>query len=207
MLTSQIPTPALTPPIFHVMSVRKLIVLSIFSFCIYLLYWHYRNLAIYCRAAGLRISPVLRALLAPLFLYRLLGLIDEGQRSTSSDLKRSPKRLAVCLISTGVLALLSEILMRGWYPSGLLRLAPVLQTNLGLLVLYVVSLVLWGMHLWFMAAVQRSINSHERHSCAVINSRWELVEWLWVIPGVGILVLVMAYFLAPWIFWAYVYLT
>lgn len=207
MSTTPISTPALTPPMFHVMSVRKLVILSIFSFCIYLLYWHYRNLAIYCRATGLRVSPVLRALLAPLFLYRLLVLVDEGQRSTSSDLKWSPKRLAVCLISTGMLALLSEILLRGWYPSGLLRAASVLQTNLGFQVLYVVSLVLWGWHLWFMAAVQRSINSREPHSCAATNSRWKLIEWLWVIPGVGMLILVMVYILAPWIFWAYVYLT
>lgn len=75
--TTDLPKVAEAAPIFHPVSLTKLLVLSFGTLGIYQYYWVYKNWQHYKLRTGEQISPFPRALFAILFIYQLFKQIDQ----------------------------------------------------------------------------------------------------------------------------------
>lgn len=180
-------------PTFYVVSVKKLLIMLFFTWGVYGWYWTYRNWATYRRATGARVTPILRTLFDPLFVYVLLKRVDHGLRSRGMNYKWSPALLAFGIIGAAVLPLISL-----WFDPGMrslygLTLASLEAASATLPVMSWASLPLFVLHFWLMAVIQRAINTHDGDPRGVSNNRLTLANWLWM-PG-SILVLALIGFL------------
>lgn len=64
----------------HPMSVTKLVVMSLVSFGLYHIWWHYRNWKLRNDLRGRGVTPALRAIFSPLFAYSLFEDVEEEVR-------------------------------------------------------------------------------------------------------------------------------
>ena len=62
----------------YVVSVSKFLLLYGFTAGGYMVYWSYRNWASYKAVTGVRITPMLRAVLWPFFILPLFGVVQNG---------------------------------------------------------------------------------------------------------------------------------
>src|SRR6516162_4961803 len=61
--------------IFHAVSAKKYLLLSVTSFGLYELYWMYKNWKYECKAFGRHVSPFWRTVFGVIYVYPLLGEI------------------------------------------------------------------------------------------------------------------------------------
>lgn len=184
-------------PLFYVVSVRKMIVMTFFTFGAYILYWNYRNWATYKRATGDKVIPLLRTLFPVIFLYPLLKRVDNGLRARNLACGFSPVLLTIGILITMLLACSPVWIEPGLRSPDWLKDVPAKEANYRLLKVYGVMYSVWALQLWLMALVQRAMNFHEADAEGVGNRRLTLANWLWILPGIFIFtVCLLAWILA-----------
>ncbi|MFJ4371425.1 hypothetical protein ACIP1T_02265 [Pseudomonas japonica] len=139
--------------------------MSFFTVGLYGFYWSYRNWCAYRVHAGSDVSPRLRTLLAPLFLYALMRKVDAEIRSSGRSYSWSPLALmmGVVLVSCGFFALF--IIVPEWlardYPA-LGRWGNARVNSEILLLSMVLPVLLFLMGIGIFSRVQTAINFCER---------------------------------------------
>lgn len=75
---------------FFVVSLKKLVIMNVCTFGLYGFYWNYRAWHA-CRVRGdAKVNPIVRSMFAPLFIYSLMGRVDEGIRRSGRYYAWSP---------------------------------------------------------------------------------------------------------------------
>lgn len=86
------------PPTFYIVSKRKFLLLFIATHGWYLLYWLHRNWTLYRSATGIKVLPMLRAILSVLFVYSLFSRIDRFIRASGRCYTWYPRVMALGFI-------------------------------------------------------------------------------------------------------------
>ncbi|MGE8406588.1 MAG: hypothetical protein ACN6QH_06070 [Pseudomonas sp.] len=179
-----------TGPRFYVVSIKKLIWLSLLSTGIYLFYWLYRNWATYRDATGDRVIPLLRSIIPVLFIYPLLSRIDQALKNSGSQHEWSPKLLAVGMWLLVIIGVGSALLTPE--PSGELK------HDVGLTLRYLIETIVQLLAaVWLLCKIQRAINIAECDPEGESNSSYTgaNIGWMtfgtviWVINFIGIMML------------------
>ncbi|MFD2643844.1 hypothetical protein [Pseudomonas japonica] len=169
-------------PMFFVVSINKLITMSLLTTGVYLFYWFYRNWAIYRAATGERVIPLLRAIIPVLFIYPLLKRIDQGFRQSGREFAWSPLNLALTMWMIVIISL----------ASGAMTPEPIgqLQHDAPLHLRYLIeSMLQLGATLWLVCCIQHVINAHEQDPQGRSNSEFTGANKGWMTLGVVIWVL------------------
>lgn len=167
-------------PMFFVVSIKKLVVMSIFTLGLYWTYCFYRSWVLYRRASGERVHPLMRTVFEIFFRYSLLSKVDRQLRLSGRSYTWSPFWLAcaaIMLWAINVWANLANDLT--------------LLSVLGLLV------ILGGAQIWVLTQMQRAINFCMGDADGKSNTRLSLLNWVWM--SIGVLILV-------WNIWAWIVL-
>lgn len=114
-------------PYYFAVSLPKLAVMSLASFGLYHLLWHYRNWQRYRARSTRRFSVLLRALLGPLFAFRLFERVQHDLREAGQRGIPEPGLLALAYLALN--ALLS--LPTPWWALAFLNTAPLLIVQAG----------------------------------------------------------------------------
>lgn len=114
-------------PFYFAVSVPKLAVMSLASFGLYHLLWHYRNWQRYRARSTRRFSVLLRTLLGPLFAFRLFERMQHDLREAGQRGIPEPGVLALAYLALN--ALLS--LPTPWWALAFLNTAPLLIVQAG----------------------------------------------------------------------------
>ncbi|MFJ4372875.1 hypothetical protein ACIP1T_09670 [Pseudomonas japonica] len=169
-------------PMFFVVSINKLITMTLLTTGIYLFYWFYRNWANYRQATGERVIPLLRSIIPVFFIYPLLKRIDQGFKQSGRQFAWSPLNLALTLWMVVVISVASAIMTPepiGQLPhDALLHLRYLIESMLQL-----------GASLWLVCCIQRAINTHEEDPQGLSNSGFTGANIGWMAFGVAIWVL------------------
>lgn len=175
-----------TEPMFFVVSVKKYIVMSFFTFGFYLFYWNYQNWAAYRQATGEKLSPLLRSICPLLFLYPLLVRIDRQIQSRRQQYEWSPAMLMLGLVITALLAIALGLTPPELTEEPIGQLSAELSREILLdtLKLLLFSVSLMGVQLWLMSTIQRAINFVEGDPLGVSNSSFTLANWAWMAIGI-----------------------
>ena len=80
--------------LFFDVGVRKLVVMSVATFGVYEVYWFYRNWAV-ARSRGMNVSPLVRAIFAPLFAWSLFKEIESAAATAQLSIPRRAGALAL----------------------------------------------------------------------------------------------------------------
>lgn len=154
------------PPMFYVVSLRKLIILNFFTGGLYWLYWFFRNWDLYRRYRGSELLFLSGVVWPEFFIYVLLNRVDRRIRVTGRRFVWSPWWLAFAMVL--MLALF-----------GTLRLVTVPFPDSGPLALaFVVTGVL---HYLTLCRVQQAINYCEGDVRGEGNARLSWANWLWIV--------------------------
>lgn len=159
--------PAVCNEQFYVVSISKLVVLSMATMGLYWLYWHYRQWAAWRACTGVRVVPWLRALFSIFFVYSLMRNVDIQLHIAGREFRWFPRTCAWLLIILGVLSVISPLLLPH-QPALLLMLASLLQ----LLTLVV------------MIRVQRAVNRMAGDASGAGNSGYSWANGIWILIGV-----------------------
>ncbi|MDR0278295.1 MAG: hypothetical protein LBJ37_10465 [Paucimonas sp.] len=168
-------------PTFYVVSVRKMAIMTICTFGLYLTYWNYRNWAAYKRASGDEVIPFLRALFSIFFLYALLQRVDRAFQASGRTYRWSPGLLVLGVVGVFLIAMsinfatLDTQLMLTESPEGQGRF---------LLLAYLLSLLQFACHVWLHGKMQRAMNTHEHDTPGQTNARLTWANWAWMAPGI-----------------------
>lgn len=152
---------------FFVVSLRKVAVVSFFTFGWYWLYCFYRSWVLQRKYAGARVLPILRALFAVFFIYALLKRVDNKLRQSGCMYRWSPFALTVGLIVTAVLPF--------YVTHGIV--------NPNLPVVIFLQVLLAAMNTWCVVSMQKAINSSEGDVSGKVNSNFTVANWLWMACG------------------------
>ena len=153
-------------PMFFVVSVRKLTLMTCFTFGLYGLFWFYRNWELYQEASGVKVNMLLRCALPELFIYSLLSRVDRQIRATGRQYAWSPWCLTFSLVLATLVFLQLSMLM------------PPMLGEMPLIVLVAVLGVV--MSCWVLGRIQRAINFCEGDPEGAGNGRFTLVNGVWV---------------------------
>lgn len=166
-------------PRFYMVSVSKMILMTLFTCGFYMLYWQYRNWATYKRATGDNVIPLVRTIFGIFFLYALLKRVDRGLRERGFDHKWSPGLLFAGIVLTTLVSLLPFFVP----DMNNLALLPMEESIRRYLWLNMAMLLVMALQFWMIGRIQRAINVHEGDCGACGNNRLGLVNWLWMLPG------------------------
>jgi hypothetical protein len=167
-------------PMFFVVSIKKLVVMGIFTFGLYWTYCFYRSWVLYRGASGERVNPLVRAVFEIFFRYSLLSRVDRQMRLSGRSYAWSPFWLACAPIILWAISV--------WVD---LTSDPTLLSTFGLLVIY------GGAQFWAVTQIQQAINFCMGDVDGKSNTHFSLLNWVWM--SIGILILV-------WIIWVLVVL-
>lgn len=183
---------------------KKLFVMALFTLGTYWFYWAYRSWSAYAKYSGADISPLLRSLLPPLFLYSLMRKIDSEITSSGRCYAWSPLLLmsGILLVSCGIAGL--WVLIPEWLASNSSQLgrwanARKSSEDLALSIWAPALLLLVGISL--LCIIQKSVNFCESDTGAQLNSTLSSREKVLIVPGVVFVVaysLLMALSLLYW---------
>ncbi|MFJ4372874.1 hypothetical protein ACIP1T_09665 [Pseudomonas japonica] len=162
MSTEIISSPVRIQPAFFVVSIPKLMVMTVVTCGLYGLFWYLRNWELYRKASGTRVMLLPRILWPEFFLYSLLSRVDRRIRASGRRYRWSP----------------------WWLACGML-LAWLLGVHLWMVSLPMPELIdalLMTMALFFLALaeVQRAINFCEGDPEGGGNAQLTVVNWLWI---------------------------
>lgn len=166
VLKADPPAASANDAMFFVVSIRKLIVMNIFTFGLYWTYWYYQNWSRYRRKSGERVLPLVRTLFGILFLYGLLSRVDRQLRMAGHHHAWSPFWL-----TCGFILLAGATAWGSW----LREMMPTL--DLGVVLINVAGL-------WLLAWMQRAINLCAGDPEGQSNSRLSVWNWVWMVPGI-----------------------
>jgi hypothetical protein len=151
-------------PTFYVVSVTKLVVMSVMTAGLYQVYWHYRNWKLYKRSTGISVWPIARGVFNIFFEYVLFQRIDQCIKRSGGEFIWSPKTRAIALIGLAVIGLVLSFFMGFW-----------------LSLLWVVFSLGINIYLWIGA--QRAINYFESDPLGKGNARFTLLNFVWMLVG------------------------
>lgn len=171
-MSPDLPDTPVSGPMFFVVSIRKMIVMNLFTFGLYWAFCHYQSWALYRRETGERVLPLVRSIFGILFLYSLLSRVDRQLHLSGRSYRWSPFWLVCALILLTALSLWANQMME-------LAPLPLLSAVLAMDVLI----------LWVVARIQGAINTCVGDPKGQSNSRLSLLNWAWM--SVGILVWVV----------------
>ncbi len=120
-------TPPLDEPWYFAVSVPKLFVMSIASFGLYQVYWHYRNWRRYRARSTRRFSVLLRTLLGPLFSFRLFERMHHDLREAGRPGLPEPGVLALAYLGLNALLGLPD----PWWVLAFLNVVPLMVAQAG----------------------------------------------------------------------------
>ncbi|MEE1925532.1 hypothetical protein V0R50_26960 [Pseudomonas sp. 148P] len=177
-ITPAIDQKELRKPMFYVVSVNKLIYMTILTTGLYGFYWFYRNWATYRDATGEHMIPLLRSIIPVIFLYPLLRRIDQGMKGSGSQYEWSPKSLAMAMWLILLASFGASMLMP--VP---MELKDIALTNLQSMILAIAQLVAL---LWVMCKIQRAVNVVEGDPEGETNAHFNGANKGWM--GLGIVI-------------------
>lgn len=160
------PAASTNDAMFFVVSIRKLIVMNIFTLGLYWVYWYYQNWSLYRRKSGERVLPLVRTFFGILFLYGLLSRVDRQLRVAGHHHAWSPFWLTCAFILV--------VGLTAW-ANWLSQMMPIL--HLGAVLLNVAGF-------WLLARMQRAINLCAGDPEGQSNSRLSAWNWAWMSPGI-----------------------
>lgn len=166
VLKADPPAASTNDAMFFVVSIRKLIVMNIFTFGLYWAYWYYQNWSRYRRKSGERVLPLVRTFFGILFLYGLLSRVDRQLRMAGHHHAWSPFWL-----TCGFILLAGATAWGSW----LREMMPTL--DLGVVLINVAGL-------WLLAWMQRAINLCAGDPEGQSNGRLSVWNWVWILPGI-----------------------
>ncbi|NNJ17913.1 hypothetical protein CSV86_023405 [Pseudomonas putida CSV86] len=171
---------------FYVVSVNKLIYMTMLTTGLYILYWFYRNWATYRDATGERLIPLLRSIIPVIFVWPLLRRIDNRLMQSGCKYEWSPKFLSssmwlILVVSVGASFVNPE-------PTEQLKTI----ANLHLLTLVLTVLQLLAV-LWVLCQIQRVVNVVEDDPEGESNAHFSAANNCWI--GLGIAIW-MVYFIS-----------
>lgn len=162
-------------PKFYVVSINKLIYLSLLTTGLYLFYWFYRNWATYRDATGDRVTPLLRSIVPVIFIYPLVNRIDQHLKDSGRQHDWSAKPLAlsmwlILVVIFGASFLFPEV-------ETLEQAADLHLYNLFLNLLQLAGLV------WVICKIQQAINALECDPDGKSNSNFTGANVAWMAFG------------------------
>lgn len=164
--------PAVSHEQFYVVSISKLVVLSVATVGLYWIYWHYRQWAAWRACSGVRVVPWLRAFFSIFFIYSLMRNVDILLHIAGREFRWFPRTCAWLLIVLGVLGFISPLLLLH---------QPVLLLMLGCVLQLLTLLV--------MIRVQRAINRMAGDPLGAGNNQYSWANGVWILIGVLIWIL------------------
>ncbi len=167
-------------PKFFVVSLRKLIVMTIFTFGMYWIYCFYRNWVLYQRATGEPVIPIVRTVFSIFFIYSLLTKVDRQICLSGRSYAWSPPALVGGLI-------LSTLLI---FVTG----APIdLRPIEALVIVSALDVV----RIFMIVRIQQAINFCVGDPEGEVNARLSFFNWLWILPGIPAWFLIVAVHVDP----------
>ncbi len=162
MSTSTVSPSHSVRPVFFVVAVPKLIIMTFFTFGLYWLFWYLRNWSLYRSASSANLMLLPRILWPEFFLYSLLSRVDRRIRASGRCYAWSP-----------------------WWLTCGVMLASSLSTCLLMVTLPMPDFApaLMATSVAFYAAVrrvQRAINFCEGDPEGTGNAQLTLANWLWI---------------------------
>lgn len=162
---------------FYVVSIRKLIYMSLLTMGLYLVYWFYQNWTIYRDATGDRVTPLLRSIIPVLFIFPLLRRIDRSLQHSGNQYAWSPTLLGVSMWLIPTIFLASGLMAPA--PTGYLPLDAHLHLR------YLIETVLQLLAtLWVICQIQKAINALELDPLGASNAHFTSANEKWMIFGV-----------------------
>jgi len=152
--------------LFFPVEKNRLIIMSIFSVGLYVLYWFYKNWVLYKERTGKNISPVLRTIFAPVTAYYIFIEIVEKSEEISEDIWWSAGLMALAYFLINACNVLPSFGLHEWFSwIALFSFVPVMYVN-------------------DTAAIinQRTAPEHEH------NDKLTLPNFLWIIIGGTLLI-------------------
>lgn len=150
---------------FYYVSVKKLAIMSVVTFGIYALFWFYKNWSYVNEHGKNKVMPLARSIFSPITFYDLIKEI--GKAGAAQGL---PCKLPAALLA--IVYLVVVLLDRSGMGDRLFSLGG-LFGFLGFVPLLV---------------VQRYVNTLNTESPTPINSRFTVVNWIFIVIGGGLLV-------------------
>lgn len=154
---------------FFTVSRKKLVIMSIATLNLYLIYWFFKNWMLQKRNANFSCIPILRAIFSIFFTHSLFTQIDETLR-----INKSKNHVNGGMASLYVLVTIGFIFINKWEP------------NAGDVALYAVSFI--GMVVaqfvpfWY---VQPLINEINQDPQGLENNQLTLLNWVFILLGVA----------------------
>ena len=167
---------------FYVVSIKKLICMTLFTAGLYAFYWFYRNWANYKNATGDDVVPFLRSIVPVFFIYPLLKRIDQRLKQVGIQHDWSPGTLGMAMWLIVALSVGSGFLTPE--PTGELTHDALL--SLRFTVEVVLQLVA---SLWVMCKIQQAINVLESDPQGESNADFSGANKGWMAFGIAIWVL------------------
>ncbi|MFV3287381.1 hypothetical protein ACNFBR_01440 [Pseudomonas sp. NY11955] len=156
-------------PPFFVVSPGKVAVMGFFTFGIYWLYCFYQNWKLHQARTGEQVSPFWRCFFAIFFIYPLLRRVNDCIRVSGRSSDWSILGLTLVHYALAVAGVVVNAMLEG-------RPAAVLLA----------SLVLQAAWVMLFIAMQNGINLSAGDMTGQSNSRLTLANWLWMLPGIGL---------------------
>ncbi|MFK8331602.1 hypothetical protein M2D63_016480 [Pseudomonas sp. BJa5] len=158
-------------PMFFVVSIKKLFIMTFFTLGLYSFYWSCRNWMFYRQATGENVDPVWRSLLSVFSFYLLLSLVDRRIRSTGRQYAWSP-----ALLSVGVMLAAAS-------PSVLLHISEHTYGRVPVSEVLVVLIPLGVMCFWIIGRAQQAINYCEFDPVGRGNTELSMTELVCALLG------------------------
>lgn len=169
--------PSRVIPKFYVVSIRKLVYMTMLTTGLYVFYWFYRNWAAYRYSTGNYVNPILRSVFPVLFVYSLVSRIDQALKDSRVHYNWSPRLVGMGMWLVLVLCLGSGLLAP--LPTGEPKHDALVEIRLTIEAI----LQLAGM-LWVMCRIQLAINVLEGDPRGEANSRSTRAGNGWMMFGV-----------------------
>ena len=160
---------------YFVVSITKLVVLTILTLNLYLVYWFYRNWRIIKIRLEDDIWPPMRGLFYIFFTHSLFGLVNDTLKEKGKDFNWSPSGAATIVVVITLFNNLSDrVLPR--------VMDEAVAAAVGVLVFFLLPIS--------MIKPQRAINAACDDENGSANANFTVWNWLWMIAG-GLLWLVI----------------
>lgn len=152
---------------FYVVSLKKVAVVSFFTFGWYWLFCFHRSWVLHRKYTGERVLPLLRALFAAFFIYALLKRVDGKLRLSGATYHWSPLMLTLSMIATALLPIFlgQRLIVHGFHA------------------LVFIQFLLAVLNTWCVVAMQKAINYSEGDVGGEINANFTVANWLWMALG------------------------
>jgi hypothetical protein len=172
------------PERFYVLSIRKLSILFIATFGLFVLWWCYRNWSTYrARSTDKDLWPATRALFSIFFAHSLNRLVASTLKRRGIPFEWEPNLLASCFVFC---VLVANVVGRA------------ADKGIGNPWTDLISLAAYVALLFVLISTQRAINAACRQPDGETNSNFNWANWIWIVVGALVwLLLLVGLLLAP----------